>query len=856
MQTSAPPPEQLRPAPRPSTLRVPEGHDLVPELPRRLDRWWIPWPSRRRFRGPVAWLLSRGLLVRLEDVLVSHLLGDKLDHKDWMRPRLHRLRSRAAPAPSAYAEAGSHTPEAEAPGRSAQVGPEVESLEIEADNDEIWFDYIADTGDDALTMYNIARLCLSDLDRTDGDRIELAGETPRPGAERLPRGAFLVVGGDTAYHVADLPTLQRSFWLPFQWAHRQVRPHGPPRPIFAIPGNHDYYDALHGFNRQFRVPSGGHDGPDAPLHLPGFRRVQDASYFAAELPNGWSVWGLDTQHGQMDRRQRDFFRGLSPRDRDKLVLLTPEPPLVYGRGAPPDAAISETLAALGLPRLHLPEPAPEADAAPADPSIGPEQLRLDLSGDIHHYARYQTRSNAASVVAGLGGAFLHPTHPRHGPHQPVAQLPAAEDSRARFARRLLNPWWVLRGGLVWLLGALVAAVVTVGPTATTSTDEAATTLLDALCIPMIRAGWSVGLAPLLLVILAGLLATLDPAPPRPAPSSSGSSRRPAHASAYMRRIAWQVGLWVGLGVGAAAAMLGGRASTWPPLVQSAVLSLCVACALASFAWSLRHRRTLTDQAKRDLLGPWRVVPPWVTSLVGITLAVIAHVQCADRSVGGALWDTLFLAIVALLLLGLPIFAWRDSTGLPVRKRLVVLGLGVIHGTLQLVLPPMLAFTEPSVVLGTLALMLAAHGLACVLVRWNQSALAIATWVVAGGSSALWAATQVTAMVPSVGATVAGAAYGAVWACLLLSGYLAVTSLLGAHVTMVGATARLLEHRGLLRFRLTRDSLTGYVLCLDPRGPRERPARLVERFTLKRPQNPDRTLDEDPHSTGGHVALAE
>src|SRR6185503_17226646 len=148
-------------------------------------------------------------------------------------------------------------------------------------------DYISDTGDGMTATYSIAYLCLSDL-WTDVAGTELPPGDPEyenkvllrmrtkptdsvAGLKKLPRGEFLLVGGDTSYHMADYASLSMRFQQPFKWAYEDLREdlHQPAvgngkveneeeirrlRPIFGIPGNHDYYDMLDGFRRQFRVP--------------------------------------------------------------------------------------------------------------------------------------------------------------------------------------------------------------------------------------------------------------------------------------------------------------------------------------------------------------------------------------------------------------------------------------------------------------------------------------------------------------------------------------------------------------------------------------------------------------------------
>lgn len=95
------------------------------------------------------------------------------------------------------------------------------------------------------------------------------------------------------------------------------------------------------------------------------------------------------------------------------------------------------------------------------------ECRLDLSGDTHHYARYWGSGGAgdgptdpayASVVSGLGGAFLHPTGTVHGPLVPRCLYPDPDASRREVGRRLLHPWTVLSGGYVSVITGLVTAL--------------------------------------------------------------------------------------------------------------------------------------------------------------------------------------------------------------------------------------------------------------------------------------------------------------------------------------------------------------------------------------------------------------
>jgi 3',5'-cyclic AMP phosphodiesterase CpdA len=53
---------------------------------------------------------------------------------------------------------------------------------------------------------------------------------------------FLVISSDVVYPDGAMKDYERNFWLPMK---------GVQKPVFAIPGNHDWYDALEGFAATF-----------------------------------------------------------------------------------------------------------------------------------------------------------------------------------------------------------------------------------------------------------------------------------------------------------------------------------------------------------------------------------------------------------------------------------------------------------------------------------------------------------------------------------------------------------------------------------------------------------------------------
>jgi len=400
--------------------------------------------QKRSFKSPVRWLLGQQLLAALKWIAIYTFYGTKLDLRDWMQGKVLDYRDWIQ-----------------------------ESVNKNWPEDEpFWFDYIADTGDSQRATYSIAYLCQGDL--------FLAQENCLPGSEQiflqnggylLPRGQFLFVGGDAAYYIADLPTLAERFQKPFNWAYEdrfgQESNDENIRPIFAIPANHDHYDFLDGFNRQFRIPLPTSNL--APLHLKGYKRMQIASYIALRLPFDWWLLGIDTQNGKADRidkRQQAFFRAILHPDGNKpnkLIVATPEPSTRFGQWATRDGEKGKLIDVfenqLGLVPCFISE---------HHGNLSTAQCRLDISGDIHHYVRYwgagpgdpesSSRTNYASVVAGGGGAFLHPSHTDVNEVAHNALYPKRGDSHHTMMKQLLNPWNIMAGGYVWLAGALTALI--------------------------------------------------------------------------------------------------------------------------------------------------------------------------------------------------------------------------------------------------------------------------------------------------------------------------------------------------------------------------------------------------------------
>ncbi len=480
----------------------------------------MPDGTQRKLEGPVAWLLGSQLIRSIKGILLYSAYGQKLDPRDWM----------TAKAASFDPAAGGDLELVEG------VDPATLSARLER-NGGFWFDYISDTGDGMFATYSIAYLCQSDLAVPTRDPGALAAGTPAlpahagsagGGGAVLPRGEFLFVGGDTAYHASDYQTLIDRIYNTFNLAHDDLVADGglnadePPRPLYGIPGNHDYYDQLDGFRRQFRHPAlweprppayrGGAEAepPDseddkAQLSLRGFYRTQEASYLALQLPYGWWFWGLDTETGQIDERQKNFFHnfcrmvrsreGIPRPDRvrppDRLIVATCSPTTYFGKLADPeDFKSADAFGQLGIEQPFLPkrdDPQSADNGNPPDLSqtgdarLRPGQCRLDLSGDVHHYARYwgpppppcsvtpregsgaraerPAANSYASIMSGIGGAFHHPSQTYFDEIREQSLYPSEKTSTDEVSRLIFKFWNIWNGGYVFLAGAIIAFLI-------------------------------------------------------------------------------------------------------------------------------------------------------------------------------------------------------------------------------------------------------------------------------------------------------------------------------------------------------------------------------------------------------------
>jgi hypothetical protein len=252
--------------------------------------------------------------------------------------------------------------------------------------DEVWIDYAADLGDGFDATYTVAALLAE-------DKLDLPGGKE---SHATQRGQVLILGGDQVYPTASIESYRNRFEGPYRAALPYTERDHPA--MFAVPGNHDWYDGLTAF---VRVLCQGN-------WIGGWKTHQTRSYFALRLPHRWWLWAIDIQFDSyIDEPQLRFFRDVVAPEvepGDSVILCSAKPNWVEGADEPE-----------AFQTLDYFERRVVRDTCRAN-------VRLSLTGDSHHYARYHAPgSDAHRIIAGGGGAFLSATH-----HLPASiELPPA-----------------------------------------------------------------------------------------------------------------------------------------------------------------------------------------------------------------------------------------------------------------------------------------------------------------------------------------------------------------------------------------------------------------------------------------------
>lgn len=412
------------PAEPPGVVRPEPAPDDVPQL---------FYKRSLAFPRPIAWFGARSFWGHLWHLAASVIATEDIDSRDWMR----------AEGPETFTRRV-----------GAALGATLEGASLtEAIGDDVWIDYVADTGDCGAVSTSVARMMFA---RYEVDDPDSPGQTLE-----LPRGDLLVFGGDTAYPVATELEIHNRVIVPYNRVLRGAAD-GKTRVLLGVPGNHDWFAGLDGFHRMFherrgavarrsRLPDDQEDragqvghlfewieafsvgrfvAKRSALPLEGYLPVQSASYWALRLAPNLDLWGADRQLRAVDFHQQLYFA--QAREDHGLLLCIADPVYAFLEPNKPGVEIMQSL-----------DVTMEGDGV------------FVLTGDTHHYCR-QEFGKGMHVVAGGGGAFLHPARIlRPGIPAPAAEFPGP---RTSLALALQVPWAIVHGRSGFLVHLVIAVV--------------------------------------------------------------------------------------------------------------------------------------------------------------------------------------------------------------------------------------------------------------------------------------------------------------------------------------------------------------------------------------------------------------
>jgi hypothetical protein len=254
---------------------------------------------------------------------------------------------------------------------------------------------------------------------------------------------FVIVSSDVIYPAGAMKDYEAKFWLPFK---------GVTKPVYAIPGNHDWYDALEGFVATFfqpdaaRVAMRARAEADHGLSSTTGQRIESLVGAADRLRR---IYGVPTgfQRAPFFEIQTDRFALLAI---DTGVLrMIDAAQSVWLQSALERASGKTTMAILGHPFF----------AGGHDLTLGDDEfvklkrllisrgVSIVMAGDTHDLEYYGEPGSPSSTVHhfvnGGGGAYLSFGTALAWPASvPVDRWAFYPDSAAVTEKiELLTPWW-------------------------------------------------------------------------------------------------------------------------------------------------------------------------------------------------------------------------------------------------------------------------------------------------------------------------------------------------------------------------------------------------------------------------------
>lgn len=255
---------------------------------------------------------------------------------------------------------------------------------------------------------------------------------------------FVVISSDVVYPTGAMRDYERNFWLPFM---------GTTKPVYAIPGNHDWYDALEGFTASFFEPAAARialrarvdvdngitsttEGRIEELILQATRlgreygvttQLQQAPFFQFQTES-FALFAVDTGVARrVDPTQGEWLRRALDAARGKLKMaILGHPFYAGGDYLAPDG--SDFAALHALLREH--------------------DVAIVMAGDTHDFEYYAEKQPDSSTVVhhfvnGGGGAYLSFGTSLAWPAKPASDVWAFYPAKAQVVAKIeaTSPRW-------------------------------------------------------------------------------------------------------------------------------------------------------------------------------------------------------------------------------------------------------------------------------------------------------------------------------------------------------------------------------------------------------------------------------
>ena len=255
---------------------------------------------------------------------------------------------------------------------------------------------------------------------------------------------FVVVSSDVVYPTGAMRDYELKFWLPFK---------GTNKPVYAIPGNHDWYDALEGFAATFLEPDAARRAMQARLDVDrGIstttdRRIEQYLAEAARLQHEYGVpvrqqagpfFQVQTPHFALFAVDTGVARRVDPEQWNWLVAA-----LEASRGKTKMAILGHPFYAGGR---FVAEGSP--DFVRLHDLLREHGVAIVMAGDTHDLEFYREPGGrgddpALHFVNGGGGAYLSFGTPLDWPTEPATADWAIHPSRQQVVDKIdaTTPLW-------------------------------------------------------------------------------------------------------------------------------------------------------------------------------------------------------------------------------------------------------------------------------------------------------------------------------------------------------------------------------------------------------------------------------